>query len=137
MIGQETTGRRGLAFALRTVPVVTTIAEIVAERAPSALFINFTNPAGLVTEAIRRVLGDRASGSATRRRPLPPGRGGARPARDDLWFDYFGINHLGWLRGVLDRGRDLLPDLLVDDERAGVVRGGPAVRRRAGCAPWG
>jgi 6-phospho-beta-glucosidase len=36
---------------------------------------------------------------------------------EQLWFDYFGINHLGWLRGVVYRGRDLLPGLLCDDER--------------------
>jgi 6-phospho-beta-glucosidase len=39
-----------------------------------------------------------------------------RPA-GDLWFDYFGLNHLGWLRAVYDGDRDLLPDLLADDER--------------------
>jgi 6-phospho-beta-glucosidase len=39
-----------------------------------------------------------------------------RPA-DELWFDYFGINHLGWVRGVLDGGRDLLPGLLADSDR--------------------
>src|SRR4029079_7305749 len=58
VIGQETTGAGGITFALRTVPVVTEIAEVVARRAPGAIFINFTNPVGLVTEAIRRVLGD-------------------------------------------------------------------------------
>ena len=36
---------------------------------------------------------------------------------DELWFDYFGLNHLGWLRGVHDGERDLLPGLLADDER--------------------
>ena len=40
---------------------------------------------------------------------------GRRP--EELWFDYFGINHLGWLRGALDGNRDLLPDLLADPER--------------------
>ncbi len=66
VIGQETSGAGGITFALRTVPVVVRIAEVVARRAPDALFINFTNPVGLVTEAARRVLGDRASASATR-----------------------------------------------------------------------
>src|SRR4029079_15835880 len=36
---------------------------------------------------------------------------------EDLWFDYFGLNHLGWLRGVHDGERDLLPELRADDER--------------------
>jgi 6-phospho-beta-glucosidase len=117
-IGQETAGAGGIAFALRTVPVVTEIARVVDRRSPNALFINFTNPVGLVTEAIRRILGDRVVGicdapqELCRRVALALGR---RP--EDLWFDYFGINHLGWVRGVLDRNRDLLPGLLADTTR--------------------
>ncbi len=62
VVGQETTGPGGLCFALRTVPVMVDVARRVAERAPQAWFVNFTNPAGLVTEAIRAELGDRAVG---------------------------------------------------------------------------
>jgi 6-phospho-beta-glucosidase len=118
VIGQETTGAGGITFALRTVPVVTQIAEVVARRAPDARFINFTNPVGLVTEAAQRVLGDRVIGICDAPQGLC-GRVAAALDRDPdaLWFDYFGINHLGWLRGVLEDGRDLLPGLLADDER--------------------
>ncbi len=117
-IGQETTGAGGIAFALRTVPAVTEIAEAVAELAPGALFINFTNPAGLVTEALRRVLGDRVVGICD----APPDlcrrvAGAIGLPVEQLWFDYFGINHLGWLRAAVHRGRDMLPDLLADDGR--------------------
>ncbi|HLO36702.1 MAG TPA: hypothetical protein VK194_11490, partial [Candidatus Deferrimicrobium sp.] len=117
-IGQETAGAGGITFALRTLPVVTEIAEVVERRAPTATFVNFTNPVGLVTEAIRPVLGDRVVGicdaplALCRRVAAALGRD-----PDDLWFDYFGINHLGWLRGVFDRGRDLLPELLADETR--------------------
>ena len=118
VVGQETTGPAGLCFALRTVPVMVELAEAVAERAPHAWFVNFTNPAGLVTEAIQEVLGDRAIGicdspaGLCRRVAEALGRDPA-----ELWFDYFGINHLGWLRGVYDGDRDVLPELLADDER--------------------
>ena len=124
-IGQETAGAGGLAFALRTVPVVTGIAEQVARRAPDALFINFTNPVGLVTEAIRRVLGDRVVGICDAPEDLC-GRVARALGREsgDLWFDYFGINHLGWLRGVLHEGRDLLPELLADTERVEQIEEG-------------
>jgi 6-phospho-beta-glucosidase len=118
VIGQETTGPGGLAFALRTVPAVLAIAEQVAELAPNALFVNFTNPAGLVTEALRRVLGDRVVGICDGPPDLCKRVAHAVGVpRDELWFDYFGINHLGWLRAVLHRGRDLLPELLADDDR--------------------
>jgi 6-phospho-beta-glucosidase len=116
VVGQETTGPGGLCFALRTVPVMVDVARRVAERAPQAWFVNFTNPAGLVTEAIRAELGGRAVGicdspaGLCRRVAAALGR---RP--EELWFDYFGLNHLGWLRGVYDGERDLLPGLLADD----------------------
>src|SRR5439155_1692282 len=118
VIGQETTGAGGITFALRTVPIVTTIAEVVARRAPNAMFVNFTNPVGLVTEAARRILGDRVIGICDAPLDLCKRVAGALGrAPEDLWFDYFGINHLGWLRGVLDGGRDLLPGLIADPER--------------------
>jgi 6-phospho-beta-glucosidase len=71
----------------------------------------------MVTEALQAVLGDHAIGicdtpSALCRR-VAAALG--RPA-DGLWFDYFGLNHLGWLRAVRDGGGDLLPDLLADDD---------------------
>ena len=117
VIGQETTGAGGITFALRTVPEITRIAEVVSRRAPGATFINFTNPVGLVTEAARRVLGDRAIGICDAPQALCSRVATALDREaDELWFDYFGINHLGWLRSVLDRGRDLLPGLLADEK---------------------
>ena len=62
MLGQETTGPGGICFALRTIPAMVGLAELVARRAPRAWLVNFTNPAGMVTEAVQQVLGDRAVG---------------------------------------------------------------------------
>ncbi len=118
VVGQETTGPGGICFALRTVPVMVELAEAVARYAPRAWFVNFTNPAGLVTEAIQDILGRRVVGicdsptALCRRVARALGR-----APESLWFDYFGLNHLGWLRAVRDGERDLLPDLLADAER--------------------
>jgi 6-phospho-beta-glucosidase len=58
LIGQETTGIGGMAKALRTIPVILNIAKDMRELAPGALLINFTNPAGLVTEALHRYAPD-------------------------------------------------------------------------------
>jgi 6-phospho-beta-glucosidase len=118
VVGQETTGPGGICMALRTVPVMVELAEAVAERAPRAWFVNFTNPAGLVTEAIQEVLGGRAVGICDTPSALCDRVAAALGrAPGELWFDYFGLNHLGWLRRVLDGDRDLLPDLLADDDR--------------------
>src|SRR5690606_1986786 len=62
VLGQETTGPGGIAYGLRTVPVALNIAERVRHVAPHAWVINFTNPAGMITEAMSAVLGDRVIG---------------------------------------------------------------------------
>lgn len=54
LIGQETTGIGGMAKALRTIPVILEIAAHMRAEAPQALLVNFTNPSGLVTEALQR-----------------------------------------------------------------------------------
>jgi 6-phospho-beta-glucosidase len=116
VLGQETTGPGGICFALRTIPVMMELAAVVARHAPQAWLINFTNPAGMVTEAVQRVLGDRAIGICDS--PAGMFRRVARAlGRDagDLWFDYFGLNHLGWLHGVRDSDGELLGRVLDDD----------------------
>ncbi|MGH7922839.1 MAG: 6-phospho-beta-glucosidase, partial [Candidatus Dormibacteraceae bacterium] len=62
LLGQETVGAGGILFALRTIPVMGGIAAEIRRRAPNAWVLNFTNPAGIVTEALIRVLGDRVIG---------------------------------------------------------------------------
>ncbi|MBB5126475.1 6-phospho-beta-glucosidase [Streptomyces griseoloalbus] len=115
VLGQETVGAGGIAYGLRTVPVAVDIARRVARLAPHAWVINFTNPAGLVTEAMSRHLGDRVIGICDS--PVGLGRRiarvlGARPR--EAWIDYVGLNHLGWVRGLRVDGRDELPRLLDD-----------------------
>jgi len=119
VLGQETVGPGGVAFALRTVPVMMEIAETVATAAPRAWFLNFTNPAGLVTEAVRAVLGGRVVGVCDSPASLCARVAAALelPMRS-LRFDYAGLNHLGWLLGVQADGEDLMPGLLEDERRS-------------------
>lgn len=116
VIGQETTGPGGLAYAIRTVPVMMEVARLVRELAPQAYLINFTNPAGIITEAMQSVLGDRVLGICD----TPTGLGrrvagmlGLDHTRVEM--DYVGLNHLGWMRRVIYNGEDVLPQLLADD----------------------
>ncbi|MDX3451507.1 6-phospho-beta-glucosidase [Streptomyces sp. ME02-8801-2C] len=120
VLGQETVGAGGIAYGLRTVPVAEDIARRVARVAPDAWVINFTNPAGLVTEAMSRHLGDRVIGICDS--PVGLGRRiarvlGANPG--EAWIDYVGLNHLGWVRGLRVNGRDELPRLLADPDLLG------------------
>ncbi|MEU6369627.1 6-phospho-beta-glucosidase [Streptomyces sp. NPDC046931] len=116
VLGQETVGAGGIAYGLRTVPVAADIARRVARLAPDAWVINFTNPAGLVTEAMSRHLGDRVIGICDS--PVALGRriarvlGVADPR--EAFIDYVGLNHLGWVRALRVAGRDELPRLLAD-----------------------
>jgi 6-phospho-beta-glucosidase len=120
VLGQETVGAGGIAYGLRTVPVAVDIAQRVARLAPDAWVINFTNPAGLVTEAMSHHLGDRDIGICDS--PVGLGRRiatvlGANPR--EAFIDYVGLNHLGWVRGLRVAGRDELPRLLADPDLLG------------------
>ncbi|MGW8572437.1 6-phospho-beta-glucosidase [Streptomyces niveus] len=125
VLGQETVGAGGIAYGLRTVPVAVDIARRVARLAPDAWVINFTNPAGLVTEAMARHLGDRVIGICDS--PVGLGRRVARVLGGDpgtAFIDYVGLNHLGWLRGLRIDGRDQLPRLLADPALLGSIEEG-------------
>ncbi len=117
-IGQETTGPGGLAKALRTVPVVLRIADVVREHArPRAWIVDFANPVGIVTRALLEA-GHRAVGLCNvaigfQRRFA--GVLGVEP--DRVRLGHVGLNHLTWERGVTVDGVDRLPGLL--DARLG------------------
>lgn len=118
VLGQETTGAGGLAYALRTVPVMLDYARMIKELAPSAYVLNFTNPAGIITEAMQAVLGDRVLGICD----TPSGLGRRVAAilgldHQRVQMDYLGLNHLGWMRRLLYDGVDLLPALIGNDEQ--------------------
>ena len=112
-IGQETTGPGGFAKALRTVPLVLDIAEEVGGRsAPGAWLVDFTNPVGIVTQALLDA-GHRAVGlcnvAITMERMV------ARlldVAPDRIALGHVGLNHLTWARAACVDGVDRLPELL-------------------------
>ena len=123
VLGQETTGFGGLNYALRGIR----IAETIARLAPRAHLINFTNPAGIITEVSSRILGDRVIGICDSpvglaRRVLETlegaelvtaGTASLVIAGDErVRLDYAGLNHLGWLQRLLVDGDDMLPLLL-------------------------
>jgi 6-phospho-beta-glucosidase len=108
IIGQETTGVGGFACALRTIPRILDIAHTMEELAPDAFLINFTNPAGVNTEAVLKHSKIRTVGLCN----VPIGMimnvikffGGAV---DDIELDYVGLNHLSWVRSFRKAGEDI------------------------------
>lgn len=116
VLGQETVGAGGIAFGLRTIPVAMNLARLIQRETPTAWVINFTNPAGMVTEAMSHVLGNRVIGICDS--PLGLARRVARALGrqvEDCRIDYSGLNHLGWLQGLHAADGDLLPDFLADE----------------------
>lgn len=114
LIGQETTGVGGMANALRTIPVVLDIARDVEEVAhPGALLVNFTNPAGLVTEALCRHGMVDAIGLCNVPWTVKAEVAAAlRCTPTQVEFDYVGLNHLSWIRGVTVDGVDRTAEVL-------------------------
>ena len=120
LIGQETTGVGGMAKALRTIPVILKIAEDMRELAPGAMLANFTNPSGLVTQALSQYVPDvlavgvcnvaigvktmiLAELEKATDKPI-------NPERAEL--QTLGLNHLSWHRGFTVDGEDVWPQVI-------------------------
>ncbi len=120
LVGQETTGIGGMAKAMRTIPVILQIAQDMRELAPDALLVNFTNPSGIVTEALQRYAPEIQSVGVCN---VPIGfkmsvlRGlekqlGEKIAPERADIDTLGLNHLTWHRGFVLDGEDIWPRVL-------------------------
>lgn len=128
LLGQETTGAGGISYALRSIPRMLDLAAHMRRHCPDAWLLNFSNPAGMVTEALvpvlgRRVVGicDSASGLVHR---AARAAGVVLPEGTLDGVGYYGLNHLGWLYRLESDGRDALPGLLADaDALAGFEEG--------------
>lgn len=113
LIGQETTGAGGFMKALRTVPVMLDIAHVVEKYSPHAWIINYTNPTGIVAEAVCRYSGAKIAGLCA---------GGLFPKywaskafgvdRASVKYDYFGLNHLNYAYNITIGGKPLSPEQL-------------------------
>jgi len=108
VIGQETTGPGGFAKALRTIPVMLSIARDIERLAPRAWLINFTNPSGIITQAVATHSRARVLGLCNV--PINLRYDLARLLETDasrVTLDYFGLNHLSFVRRVFVDGQDL------------------------------
>lgn len=113
VIGQETTGPGGMMKAMRTIPVLLDIAKDIEELSPNAWLLNFTNPAGMVTEALNRYSGVRSIGLCnapiglqkwlSKKYDTPASR---------IYTEFVGLNHLHWVTRIEVGGVDRLPELL-------------------------
>lgn len=111
LVGQETTGAGGFAKALRTIPVMVDIARDVEKYNPDAWIINYTNPAGIISEAIQTYTNAKIAGLCA---------GGLLPAMyiqqalggsmERIRYDYFGLNHLNFAYNITLDGQAMSSD---------------------------
>lgn len=116
VIGQETTGVGGFSMAVRTIPILLDYCKLIKEHAPTAWIFNFTNPSGLVTQALKnagynRVIGICDAPSSTKFRMAK----NLGVKEENLYVEFFGLNHLSWIRSVKKEGVEVLSNLLEDD----------------------
>jgi len=113
-IGQETTGPGGMMKALRTIPVVVDLARAMEALCPDAFLINYTNPSGMIAEALTKYANIRSVGLCA---------GGIRPAQEvasaagckesEVRYDYFGLNHMNVAYNLSVKGKPISDEMLL------------------------
>ncbi len=126
VIGQETCGPGGFAFAMREIPAMIEIAKDVVKYAPNAWIINYSNPTAIVAEAIQRAVPEVKNICIC---DVPPWQQSdmakiMKGNVKDFSYRYFGLNHLGWFTHMYNaEGIDLLPELSKYVEKNGMYTG--------------
>ncbi len=108
IIGQETTGVGGFACALRTIPPVLEIAHAMEDLAPDGVLVNFTNPSGIITEALIKHSAVKSVGLCNA--PIGMIMDVVKHfgcAMEEVELDYVGLNHLAWVRRFIVAGEDV------------------------------
>lgn len=101
LIGQETTGAGGMMKAFRTIPVMLDVARSMEKNSPDGWLINYTNPAGLITEAVTRYSGANIAGFCSG--GIFPKMWAKRSMNIDygrVQYDYVGLNHLNFISNI-------------------------------------
>jgi 6-phospho-beta-glucosidase len=135
VLGQETTGPGGFAMALRSIPAIMGYARLLQEVSPGAWMFNFTNPAGLVAQALHDAGFHRTIG-------ICDGANGGQEAIaawasvpvEEVRAEVFGLNHLSWCRRAWVNGEEVMAKAIADDRflKDGQALFAPELVRRIG-----
>ncbi len=113
VLGQETTGPGGFAKGLRTIPVMLDICKDMEELCKDAWLINFTNPSGLVTEAVRKYSDIKCLGLCNVPIHMKMDIASMLEADiQDIFVEFTGLNHLVWGRKVYLKGEDVTSQVI-------------------------
>ena len=113
-IGQETVGLGGFALALKTIPIVLQHIKVIQKFAPNAVLINFTNPSGLVTQAVHSLTDFKKIVGICDAPEMVADYISAiySCSNEDIALRYYGLNHLGWVYSIQVKGREMLDDFI-------------------------
>lgn len=118
VLGQETTGAGGFAMGIRSIPVLLGYIKLMEQYCPKAWLINFANPSGMMAEAAivaggwQRTVGICDAPTEVQRVVSSF----LQVPEEEVYVDYFGLNHLGWTRAIRVHGKDILPELIAGFE---------------------
>ena len=114
--------------ALRTLPVILNIADTMEKLAPSAWFINFSNPSGIMADAVLNLTKIKMIGlcnvpTGILRDAMPRVPKGTKTVD----YDYVGLNHLAWLTGLYADGREILQEQLGNETEISGMKNTPVI----------
>lgn len=125
LIGQETCGIGGMFKGLRTIPVMMKIVKLMEKYCPNAWLINFSNPSGILTEALLNYTNVKMVGlcnvpintvdSIRRNMNLP-----------EAYVEYIGLNHFAYITKIIDNGIDYLQKALEEGVSGPAMKNIPA-----------
>ncbi len=136
IVEEETIGVVGLSNALRTIPVVLHYAELAERLAPDAWFLNFTNPASMTIRAIKQKTSLKVFGVCDLPEVLAHTIADALgESRENLYFRYAGINHMGWITDVIKAGKSIFDRVLEISGKLGTLGVDPEIIKFTGAVP--
>lgn len=127
LLGQETNGIGGMFKGLRTIPVILNICKRMEELCPDAWLINFSNPSGMIAEAVLNNSPIKMIGlcnvpinsidSVKKQLNLPK----------EAFVEYMGLNHLAWITKIEYQGKDYLEDAIKQGLDSGNMKNIPTL----------
>lgn len=128
LLGQETTGIGGFMKAMRTIPVIMDLAQKIEKLAPDAWLINFSNPSGIIAEAVLNNTNVKMMGLCNGPINMIADAKKRIPGGTKLFdYDFVGLNHLCWITAIYADGSDVLHDQLVGKLEPSVLKNIPQV----------
>lgn len=136
VLGEETFGPGGMSNAKRTVPVVLEYCKAIEKYAPHAIMLNLTNPNSFIQYAVTRYSKVDVVGVCNS--PMDIGEDIAMMLglpNEELWVQYVGMHHFGWVTKALHNGADLMPAILEKIEKVPGLPVDPIIARAVGGIP--